>query len=635
LDEVILEVNNLNLNDKTDAHNANTAILGSWFSTPKKYRIEALTAMYCNSNISKDEKKFNKSIQKMDSDRNLVYSSKIDVANDLDNIYGDQHQVCSDKGLGHSSEEELRNKKEGESRECLVLDVNKRKYYALSWDEIADAAEEDEFLTNLKSAIMANNTKKMEELLHNKRIHCSENKNGISAIKTEDLSLYRNVIMVRDRIWAPESIKHAFFNNLHLGHRSVDMMQRLALRSVYWTGISKDLTDFFNECQHCNHIMDKNKKLEDLPEEETTRAFECISMDGFHTDGGENGLAIIDRHTGFTWARKTGNKATGTASVVMAILQDILGPALYSVKRFKTDGGKNLIGGVIEDISKELKIWQDTSSAYHPAGNKLIENAVGRIKHVIGDRKIENCVMELAALNLSQPYSNKTLTPYEELYGTASPVNGIPMTEEAERDIVDRKYLVEKKTRSEVRNTNPTKKPFDNKDRHIPTKEENDLCHDWVEKVSGKYNAPLTCGDRVYYIDHSAHSSDRWRKALVLQRKKDYVYTSGIYRSHGYDLYDIENCTTVSRTRNDIRKYKHTKVVREFLARLWCVCIFGYHFLFWTQWCNFRCRINRIHAICRCLKYKRNPFFFEVPRLFSIYQSYVRCGQCSIPCPRM
>ena len=187
------------------------------------------------------------------------------------------------------------------------------------------------------------------------------------------------MIMVRDRIWAPHSIRHAFFNNLHLGHRGVDMMQRLALRSVYWTGISKDLTDFFNECQHCNHTMDKNKKLPDLPEDETTRAFECISMDGFHTDGGENGLAIIDRHTGFIWARKTGDKATGTARVVMSILEEILGPAIYSVKCFKTDNGKNLIGGVTEDISKELKIWQDTSSAYHPAGNKLIENAVGRI----------------------------------------------------------------------------------------------------------------------------------------------------------------------------------------------------------------------------------------------------------------
>jgi len=54
---------------------------------------------------------------------------------------------------------------------------------------------------------------------------------------------------------------------------------------------------------------------------------------------------------------------------------------------------------------------------------------------------------------------------------------------------------------------------------------------------------------------------------MGLQRKADYVYSSGIHRSHGYDLYDIKNCTTVSRTRQDIRKYKHTKIEREILER--------------------------------------------------------------------
>ena len=102
----------------------------------------------------------------------------------------------------------------------------------MSWEEIADTAEEDEFLIKLKAAMMSDKTEEIANLLKDKRIHCSENKNGISAIKVEDLSLYRNVIMVRNRIWAPESISFAFFNNLHLGHRSVDMMQRLALRSV-------------------------------------------------------------------------------------------------------------------------------------------------------------------------------------------------------------------------------------------------------------------------------------------------------------------------------------------------------------------------------------------------------------------
>merc|ERR1712074_149140 len=138
--------------------------------------------------------------------------------------------------------------------------------------------------------------------------------------------------------------------------------------------------------------------------------------------------------------------------------------------------------GVIEEISRDLKICQDTSSAYHPAGNKLIKNAVGRIKHVIGDRKIEDSMMDIAALNVSQPYSNKTLTPFEELYGISSPVNGIPMTDEASRELVERKYLSDKIQRAELRNSNPTLKPFNNEDKHIQTKEDNDLSNDWVEK---------------------------------------------------------------------------------------------------------------------------------------------------------
>ena len=71
----------------------------------------------------------------------------------------------------------------------------------------------------------------------------------------------------------------------------------------------------------------------------------------------------------------------------------------------------------------------------------------------------------------------------------------------------------------------------------------------------------------MYYVNHQATGSNRWRKGIVLQRKRDYIYSTGIHRSHGYDLYDIKNCTTVSRTRQDIRKYKHTKIEREILER--------------------------------------------------------------------
>ena len=49
--------------------------------------------------------------------------------------------------------------------------------------------------------------------------------------------------------------------------------------------------------------MQNNKKLEDLPEDETTKPWECISMDIFETDMKEHALAMVDRHTGYVWCK--------------------------------------------------------------------------------------------------------------------------------------------------------------------------------------------------------------------------------------------------------------------------------------------------------------------------------------------
>lgn len=103
-----------------------------------------------------------------------------------------------------------------------------------------------------------------------------------------------------------------------------------------------------------------------------------------------------------------------------------MGPNIYHIKKMKTDEGSNLIGGAIKELSMEMKIWQDTSSAYYPAGNTCIESAMGRIKRVLGRRKIEVAMRDINALNLSQPYDNRTHTPNEEMTLRKSPVNGIP-----------------------------------------------------------------------------------------------------------------------------------------------------------------------------------------------------------------
>ena len=83
LEEVIMEVNALNMEKTTDAQNASRTILGSWYSTPKTYRIQTLLKMYGHGGWDMDNQAFSTSIQDMDSDRNRHYYLKIDLTNDL------------------------------------------------------------------------------------------------------------------------------------------------------------------------------------------------------------------------------------------------------------------------------------------------------------------------------------------------------------------------------------------------------------------------------------------------------------------------------------------------------------------------------------------------------------------------
>lgn len=100
-----------------------------------------------------------------------------------------------------------------------------------------------------------------------------------SQIKLEDISLYKNCLMIRDRIWVPEDLRRNFFNNLHLDHRSVEIMMRLALRSAFCINMKTDLQYYFNDCGTCIQSQEKNKKQDRIPEEGVHYPFQQLTMD--------------------------------------------------------------------------------------------------------------------------------------------------------------------------------------------------------------------------------------------------------------------------------------------------------------------------------------------------------------------
>ena len=86
LENMILEVNSMNLDEKDNINNKaslTSAILGSWHSTPRPIQLSTLLKMYGNVGWDSDNHAFDKEIYNLDAERTKVYSSKIDMADNL------------------------------------------------------------------------------------------------------------------------------------------------------------------------------------------------------------------------------------------------------------------------------------------------------------------------------------------------------------------------------------------------------------------------------------------------------------------------------------------------------------------------------------------------------------------------
>ena len=137
LKDVVIEINQINLTDRQQLANAPSAVLGSWHTTPDAQKLEVLLAMYGHGRLDQDDQDFNTAIENDDRSRTYFYTSKIEAIHDIDNSYENRHMMCSHPENIKPEEDKIN---------CMTLNVNKREYYSLSWEEIAEAALQDEFL---------------------------------------------------------------------------------------------------------------------------------------------------------------------------------------------------------------------------------------------------------------------------------------------------------------------------------------------------------------------------------------------------------------------------------------------------------------------------------------------------------
>ncbi len=97
----------------------------------------------------------------------------------------------------------------------------------------------------------------------------------------EHLHCVDGVVMYKDRIIIPQSLRLEVLTALHSAHQGVTHMTSRAESSVFWPGITFDVQDTRDGCRDCNHNAPYQPHAPPVAPTLPVYPFQCICADYF------------------------------------------------------------------------------------------------------------------------------------------------------------------------------------------------------------------------------------------------------------------------------------------------------------------------------------------------------------------
>jgi hypothetical protein len=132
-------------------------------------------------------------------------------------------------------------------------------------------------------------------------------------IMTERTKLYKNIlpdltmedglVLYRQRLVVPKACRKDVIARLHASHQGIDRTKRPARQTVYWPGITSDVTNAVESCQHCQERLPSQPKELLKRDPMPTQVFESTLADLF-SFGGKMYMVYADRLSGFPFVKE-------------------------------------------------------------------------------------------------------------------------------------------------------------------------------------------------------------------------------------------------------------------------------------------------------------------------------------------
>ena len=206
----------------------------------------------------------------------------------------------------------------------------------------------------------------------------------------EHLWLDNELVMFKNRIVIPRSLRQKVVQSLHSAHQGTEGMRARAANSVYWPGLNTSIAEIRKNCKFCNSIAPTQPRepLQPLPASpfNFNYPFQHICADAFELRG-QQYLVVVDKFSGWLvlFHFKASIKARQIVDSFRSIFHTYGAPTiLYS------DGGLAFTSQETKDFLKGWGVEHNVSSAHYPQSNGRAELAVKTAKRIIAENVSSN-----------------------------------------------------------------------------------------------------------------------------------------------------------------------------------------------------------------------------------------------------
>ena len=266
-----------------------------------------------------------------------------------------------------------------EDYKVLFLNHSQDYLTSLTHDNVAYATDNDDQLRRLRSAVAAGSEPEIQYIL--KEMNHPKIGQG-TTVQPIDLFIYKNCIMVQNRLWIPKGLEQEVATILHIGHKGVDNMMKVAKSLCYWSGITDDLKDVSTECIQCRTQAPLPPNTGDHPPSpEPEYPGEMISIDVGQMPNGINFLCIADRFSGYVWAKQL--RGAGESNQIIRFIMESLSGLFLGTRRISSDNASNFTSYEFVNWANRFSIILDNSAAWNPAGNMHAETNIKKTKRAV------------------------------------------------------------------------------------------------------------------------------------------------------------------------------------------------------------------------------------------------------------